>query len=88
MDVSCSMKNENYGVTLSNIIARTDHFKEKASEVNDYFSKLSIERNIYLTDHSKTLKTQHLNGSKLHLNREGAPILQNTVFKFLSKIVN
>ena len=87
VDVASSMKNENHDVTVSCIIAGADHFKEKSNEVNDYLSKLCMERNIYLTEHSKTLKTQHLNGSKLHLNRRGAPILQNTVCKLLSKIV-
>ena len=87
VDVASSMKNENHDVTVFNIIARADLFKEKANEVNDYLSKLCMERNIYLIDHSKTL-TQHLNGSKLHLNRRGVPILQNTVCKFLSKIFN
>ena len=47
-----------------------------------------MERNIYLIDYSKILKTYHLNGNKLHLNGRGAPILQNTMFKFLSKIFN
>ena len=88
VDVASSMKNENHDVTVFNIIAQADLFKEKANEVNDYLSKLCMERNIYLTDHSKTLKTQHLNGSKLYLNRRGAPILQNTVCNFLSKIFN
>ena len=88
VDVASTMKNENYDVTASNIIARADLFKEKTNEVNYYLSKLCMERNIYLIDHSKTLKAQHLNGSKLHLNRRGAPILQNTVCKFLSKIFN
>ena len=88
VDVASSMKNENNDVTVSNIIARADLFKKKANEVNDYLSKLFMERNIYLIDHSKTLKAQQLNGSKLHLNRRGAPILQNTVCKFLSKIFN
>ena len=37
MDVASSMKNENHDITISNIIARADHFKEKAKEVNDYF---------------------------------------------------
>ena len=86
MDVASSMKNENRDVTVSNIITRVDDFKEKANEVNDYLSKLCMERNIYLIDHSKTLKTEHLKGSKLHLNRRDAPILQNTFCKFLSKI--
>ena len=36
VDVASSMKNENQGVTVSNIIARADLFKEKANEVNDY----------------------------------------------------
>ena len=44
-----------------------------------------MERNIYLFDHSKTLKTQDRNDSKSHLNRRGAHILQNTVCKVLSK---
>ena len=88
VDVASSRKNENHDVAVSNIIARADLFKEKANEVNDCLSKLCMKRNIYLIDHSKTLKAQHLSGSKLHLNRRGAPILQNTVCKFLSKIFN
>ena len=47
-----------------------------------------MERNIYLIDHPKTLKIQHLNGSELHLKWRGAPILQNTGCKFLSKKFN
>ena len=85
VDVTSSMKNENHDVTFSNI-TRADHFKEKANDVNDFLSKLCMERNIYLIDHSKTLKTEHLKGSKLHLNRRDAPILQNTFCKFLSNI--
>ena len=47
-----------------------------------------MERDICLIEPSKTMKIQHLNGSTLHLNRKGAPILQNTQCKFLSKIFN
>ena len=88
VDVASSMKNENHDVTVSNIIAQVDHFKEKADEVNDYLSKLCMKRNIYLIDYSKTLKAQHLNGSKLHLNKRVASVLQNTVCKFISKNFN
>ena len=70
VDVASSMKNENHVVTVSNIIRRAGHFNEKLNEVNGYLSKLCMERNIYFIDHSKTLKAQHLRGSKLHLNRE------------------
>ena len=88
VDVASAMKNENHDVTVSIIITRADHFKEKANEVNDYLSKHCMERNIYLIDHSKIMKNQHLNGSKLHLNRRGAPILQKTLYKFLSNTFN
>ena len=79
---------ENHDVTVSIIITWADHFKEKANEVNDYLSKHCMERNIYLIDHSKTMKNQHLNGSKLHLNKRDAPILQKTLYKFLSNTFN
>ena len=36
----------------------------------------------------KDFETQHLNGSKFHLNRRSFPILQNTVCKFLSNNFN
>ena len=88
VDVASGMKDENYDDTAFNIITRAEHLKEKANAVNAYLSKLCMEINIYLIDHSKTLETQHLNGSKFHLNRRGAPILQNTMCKFLSKIFN
>ena len=83
VDVASSIKNEKH-VTVSNKITRADHFKKKASKVNDYSSKLCVEKNIYLINDSKTFKTQHLNGNKLHLNRRGGLILQNTLCKSLS----
>ena len=55
-DVASSMKIEKHDVTVSDIVIRADQFKEKSKEVSDYLSKLCIGRNIYLIDHSKTLK--------------------------------
>ena len=72
VDVASSLK------TISNIIARNDRFMAKANEVNKCLTELCFERNFLLIDHSKTFKSQHLNGGKLHLNRRGTPILQNT----------
>ena len=43
VDVASNMKNENHDVTVSNIITRADHSKEKASKVNYYLSKLYLE---------------------------------------------
>ena len=86
--IASSMKNENYDVTISNISSWADYFKAKASELNKHLSKLLVERNLHLVDHLKTLKTRYLNGSRSHLNRKGAPILQATLCKFLSKFFN
>ena len=86
VDVASSLKTDKHDVTISNIITRNDHFMAKANEVNKCLTELCFERNFLLIDHSKSLKSQHLNGSKLHLNRRGTPILQNTFTKVLSSI--
>ena len=86
VDVVSSLKSDKHDVTISKIITRNDRFMAKANEVNKCLTELCFERNFLLIDHSKTLKPQHLNGSKLHLNRRGTPILQNTFTKVLSSI--
>ena len=58
----------------------------KVNEVNKCLNELCFQRNVLLIDHSKTLKLQDLNGSKLHLNRRGTAILQNSFTKVLSSI--
>ena len=70
VDVASSLKTDNHDVTISNIITLND--------LN--------ERNFLFSDHSKNFKSQHLSGSKLHLNRRGTHILQNTFTKVLSSI--
>ena len=45
VDVASSMKNEIHDVTFSSR-TQADHFKEKANDVNDFLSKLCMERNI------------------------------------------
>ena len=84
--VASSLKTNKHDVTISNIITQNDHFMTKANELNKCLSKLCFERNVLLTDYSKTLKSQHFNASKLHLNRRGTSILQNTFSKVLASI--
>ena len=86
VNVASSLKTDKHDVTISNIITRNDRFMEKANEVNKYLPELCFERSFLLIDHSKTIKYQHFNGSKLHLNRRSTPILQNTFTKVLSSI--
>ena len=86
VDVASSLKSNKHDVTISNIVTRNDRFMAKANEVNKCLTQLCFDINILLIDHSKTLKLQHLNGSKLHLNRRVTPILQNNFTKVLSSI--
>ena len=86
VDVASNLKTDKHDVTISDIITRNDCFVAKTNEVNKCLTELCFERNFLLIDHSKTLKSQHLNGSKLHLNRRGTPILQTTFTKVLSNI--
>ena len=62
VDVASSLKTNKHDMTISNIITRNDRFMAKANEVNKCLTELYFER---LIDYSKTLKSQHLNWSKL-----------------------
>ena len=86
VDVASTLRTDKQDVTISNIITRNDRFMAKANKVNKCLTELCFERNILLIDYSKTLKSQHLNGSKLHLNRRGTPILRNTFTEVLCSI--
>ena len=79
--VASSLKTGKHDVTILNIIARNDCFTAKTNEVNKCLAELCFKRTFLLIDHSKTLKSQHLNGDKLHLSRRGTPKLQNTLTK-------
>ena len=67
---------------------RNDKFKEKAAQVNKNLEKLCTERNIYFINHGKNILPQHLNKSKLHLNRKGSSILTSNFVKALSHVFN
>ena len=84
-----SLKNNQHDVSVSNIL-RTDNSKLNAEwwEVNQILSQLCHERNIYLIDHSKKIKPNHLNKGKLHLNKNGSNILSRTFVNKISRVFN
>ena len=86
VDAVFNLKTDKHDVTISNIITRNDRFMAKVNEVNKSLTELCFEINFLLIAHSKILKSQHLKGSKLHLNRRRTPILLNTFTKVLSRI--
>ena len=83
-----SLKNDSHDVSISSIVVRNDKFKEKAAQVNENLERLCAERNIYFVNHAKNILPQHLNKSKLHLNRKGSSILTSNFVKALSHVFN
>ena len=90
VDLATSLKNNQHGVSVSNIILRTDNSKlnAKRCKVNRILSQLCHERNIYLIDHSKKIKPNHLNKGKLHLNKNVSNILSRTFANEISRVFN
>ena len=44
------------------------------------------EKNIFLIDHGNEIQVDHLNSSKLHLDRRGAEILSTSFLQHISKV--
>ena len=84
-----SLKNNQHDVSVSNIL-RTDNSKLNAEwwEVNQILPQLCHERNIYLIDHSKKIKPNHLHKGKLYLNNNGSNILSRTFVNKISRVFN
>ena len=90
VDITTSLKNNQHEVSVSTIILRTDNSKlnVKRCNINQILSQLCHERNIYLIDHSKKIKPNHLNKGKLHLNKNGSNVLSHTFVNEISRVFN
>ena len=87
-DVGSSLKNDSHDVSISSIVVRNDKFKEKATQVNENLERLCAERNICFINHANNFLPQHLNKSKLHLNRKGSSVLTSDFANALSPVFN
>ena len=74
----CLQNPPTYDVSTSNIITRKDKHQHKAQIVNNHLREMCASKNINLIDHSKNIKHQHLNESKLHQIKRGTNILSAT----------
>lgn len=66
-------------VSVSNIL-RKDKHEHKLQEINNYPREMSTNKSINLIYHSKNIKHQHLNKSKLNLTMRGTEHLYLTTF--------
>ena len=87
IQLALKLKTNSCDVSISNIVARNDQYRKKASAVNHKLKDLCKEKNLHYTDHSNSINTRHLNGSKLHLNIKGTKILYSNLVEAISNIL-
>ena len=90
VNLATSIKSNKHDVSISNIIIRADNpnLNKKGCEVNSRLEELCRENNIYLINHAKKIKANHLNKGKLHLNKKGVKQLSDLFIKEISGIFN
>ena len=85
IDPATSLKSDKNKISISLLTPRCDKLNNKASEVNNHLINMCSHRNIAYIDHSSSIQQNHINGSKVHLNRYGTVVFANTFSKFLSE---
>ena len=90
VDLAMFLKTESSHVSVSNIVLRTENplLNDIVSEVNLHLKDLCEERNLYLIDNTKSFRYHHLNKGKLHLNRKGSKLLNDTFIRKMSHVPN
>ena len=86
VDLAISAKSPTCDVSISNTITRKDKHQHKAQIVNNHLKEIGTNKNINLIDHSKSIKHQHVNKSKLHLTKRGTNIISTTFVREISNI--
>ena len=90
INLACRLKNKIFDVSVLTIILRTDDKKlnKKGMEANLHLKELSKEKNIFLIDISRKIKTQYLNKDKLHLAKYRLRVLSNNFLNEISKVLH
>ena len=67
---------------------RKDKHQNKVQEINEQLRELCQAKNGNFIDHSKSIKPQHLNKSRLHVTRRGTSILSTNFVREISNILH
>ena len=86
INLAMSVKTQSWGVSFSGITVRKDKHQNKIQEINDQLRDLCQTNNINFIDHSKSIKPQPVNKSRLHLTRRGTSTLSTTFVREISNI--
>ena len=71
IDPALSLKSDKNKISISLLKPRSDKLNDKASEVNNRLINMCSHRNIAYINHSSSIQQNHINESKVHLNRYG-----------------
>ena len=78
-----SLKEGSNYVAISNIITRKNRWNDKVDEINKHLAEQHKKQNC-LQENSTSIKPQHLNKNRLHLNKKGNTILQEAFVKHIA----
>ena len=84
LDLATSSKSTTCDV--SNILIRKDKHQQKTQEVNSYLKEQCKEIHIHYINHEKSLKPQHLNKLRLHLNKRVTSVLSSNFIREISNL--
>ena len=85
IELDLSLKSDKNKISIPLLTPRSDKLNNKASEVNNHLISMWSDQNITFIDHSSSIQQNHINESKVHLNRYGAIVFAHTFSKFLSE---
>ena len=86
IELALSLKSKNSKILIPLIVPRNDNLNNKTMEVNSHLVHMCAGRNIPYIDHTNSIQPEnHLNESKLHINRYGTIAFANSMSKFLSE---
>ena len=85
IDLALSLKFDENKIPILLLTSPGDKLNNQASEVNNRFIDMCSHRNIAFTDHSSSIQQNHINESKVHLNRYETIAFESTFSKFLSE---
>ena len=83
IDLAISLKSDKNNISISLLTPRSDKLNNKASEMSNRLINMCSHQNIAYIDHSSSIQQNHINESKVHLNRYGTVVFANTFSKFL-----
>ena len=77
VELGNSMKTNENSVFISGLVPRADQWHNKAMAVNQFLIQLCRSKNLDYIDNTNISIENHLNRSRIQLNREGTRILAN-----------